>query len=355
MKKTVSAEKLNNENRAVRSYMIDMIIMLVVNVVIAVYTYGFRAAVSVICSVLAAVATETIGYTVFMKKKPERIVDLSAVFTGLAIALVLPSSAPWWLSVIGSVFAIAVAKLPFGNAVSSPFVPAAVGISFLTVSYPDLFFTYPSLSIGSLNAVTNSENFIAGTSLAQMLSQSKSIGTNILHVLDVFVGRIPGPMGASCLILMVGTLIYMLIRRQSGFVTTLSFIAVCAVMALLFPRVLTGRLYSLLMELSAGYLFFSAVFFISDPVTSPQTLWGRVLYGACAGLLTMIFRYVGFFEEGVCFVIIIMNAVSDVFDRIGISIAKKTKKDNRKQLKRSPNQKAKPRRARNEGGILDHE
>lgn len=321
-------EKLELENKTVRSYMIDMLIMLVIVAVVAVYTYGVRAIEIIALTVVSAVAFEAIGYALFMRTKPERLLDLSAAFTGLAIALAVPSSAPLWLAPLAALFAIGVAKLPFGNATSTPFVPAAAGIAFISVSYPDLMFTYPSLSIGSLTAPIYGEEFVSGTSLAQMLSQSKSIGTNILNVLDVLVGRIPGPIGASCLILMLGTFIYMLIRKHPGFITTASFLAACSVMSVLFPRVLTGRTYSLLMEMSAGLLFFAAVFFISDPVTSPKNQLGKVLYGAVAGIATMLFRYFGQFEDGVCFVVLIMNALSPMFDKWGVQLGTKIQQNN---------------------------
>ena len=301
----------------VRSYMIDMLIMLAAAAVVAVYTYGVRALWSIVLSVIAAVATEAIGYIAFMKQNPTKIADLSAIFTGVAVALALPSSAPFWLAPAGAAFAIAVAKLPFGDTTTAPFVPAAVGIGFVTLSYPTIVFKYPSLAIGKLTASINGTNFVEGTSLAQMLTQSRSIGTNILNVLDVFVGRIPGPMGASCLILMIGTFFYLVIRKQSGAITTFSFILTCAIFAFLFPRVLTGRLYSVLMELGAGLLFYCAVFFMSDPATNPSTNLGKVLYGVTGGILAMILRRVGAYEDSVIFVVLIMNAISDVFDGFG--------------------------------------
>lgn len=305
----------------VRSFMMDMIIMLLATAVVAVYTYGIRALWTIILSVLAAVLTEAVAYIVFMKKNPTRIADLSAIFTGLAVALALPSSAPFWLAPIGSIFAIAVAKIPFGDTTTTPFVPAAVGIGFVTLSYPTLVFAYPNLAIGKLTEVSTSSTFVPATSLAQMLTQSKSIGTNILNVLDIFVGRIPGPMGASCLILMIGTFIYLVIRRQSGALVTFSYILTCAVLAFLFPRIMTGRMYSVLMELGAGLLFYCGVFFLSDPATSPKTNPGRILYGVVAGILTMILRRVGTYEESVIFVVLIVNALSDIFDGLAEKIA----------------------------------
>ena len=334
----------------VRSYMIDMLIMLAAAAVVAVYTYGVRALWSIVLSVIAAVATEAIGYIAFMKQNPTKIADLSAIFTGVAVALALPSSAPFWLAPAGAAFAIAVAKLPFGDTTTAPFVPAAVGIGFVTLSYPTIVFKYPSLAIGKLTASINGTNFVEGTSLAQMLTQSRSIGTNILNVLDVFVGRIPGPMGASCLVLMIGTFFYLVIRKQSGAITTFSFIMTCAIFAFLFPRVLTGRLYSVLMELGAGLLFYCAVFFMSDPATNPNTNLGKVLYGVTGGILAMILRRVGAYEDSVIFVVLIMNAISYVFDGFGETLRLLIK--NKGKLPKTEKQ---PRRKKAEPDLTDEE
>lgn len=361
--RTENPEKLNTENRSVRSYMIDMVIMLVVVAVVAVYTYGSRAIFTIVLTLVSTLGTEALGYVVFKRENPKRLCDLSAVFTGLAIALAVPSSAPLWMAPVGGVFAIAVAKLPFGNATSTPFVPAAAGIAFLAVSYPDLMFTYPSLSIGPLDVVTNGEGFVAGTSIAQMLDSSKSIGTSVLNVLDVFVGRVSGPMGASCFILMIATFVYMLIRRHPGSIATAGYIGVCSVMAVLFPRVLTGRTYSLLMELSAGMLIYAAVFFISDPITSPKKQLGKLLYGVVAGIMTMLFRYFGDVECAACFVVLIMNAISPLFDVWGQKLGDVIQQKNKistppyqiKKRKHGIIVEVSDDEESDEGGILDHE
>ncbi len=304
-----------------RSYMIDMLIMLAIIAVVAIYTYGGRALLCILLSILAAIATEIIAYIAFMNRNPDRLADLSAIFTGFVVALALPSTAPLWLAPVASALAIAIGKLPFGHAASTPFVPAAVGLGLVTLSHPTLVYTYPNLSIGELSGSMFKDGFVQGTSLAEMLQQSKAIGTNVLNVLDVFVGRIPGPMGASCLILMIGALLYLVIRKQPGVVASFSFLITCAIFAFLFPRVWTGRMYSVLMELSAGLLFYSALFFVADPLTGPKTNPGRILYGICGGLLTMILRRVGTYEESVIYVVLLMNATSDIYDDIGATIS----------------------------------
>ena len=316
-----------------RSYMIDMLIMLIIISIVAIYTYGFRALICIMLSIIAAIVVETIGYIAFMKRNPERLADLSAIFTGFVVALALPSTAPLWLAPLASALAIAIGKLPFGNASSTPFIPAAVGLGLVTLSHPALVYTYPDLSIGDLSVPMTSDEFIAGTSLAQMLQQSTSIGTNILNVIDVFVGRVTGPMGASCTIILVGALIYIIIRKQPGVAAALSFVITCAVFAFLFPRIWTGRMYSVIMELSAGLLLYSAIFFVADPITGPNTTGGRIFYGFFGGLLTMILRRVGTYEESIIFVLLLMNATSDIYDAIPEKIAPliKSKKSSKKK------------------------
>ncbi len=333
--------KTTQENKQIRSYMIDMLIMLTAVTVVAVYHNGFRALLMIALSILMAVACEA-SVDLIRKRKPERLSDLSAVFTGAAIALMLPASAPMWLAPLGSAFAILVVKLPFGNAKTSLFVPAAAGFAFLSLTYKKLVFTYPSVSFDMNNVAMTDSDFVAGSSTAYMLSQRTSIGTSVLDVLNLFVGKVPGPMGTTCLFVMIGLFIYMLIRHSSEWITSASFIAACSILAVLFPRVLTGRSISLVMELSAGMLFFAAIFFISDPATSPKEQMSRVLYGLAAGILTMIFRYFGAFEEGVCFVVIIMNALSTYFETLGqkLNNAISAKNDGKKSTNTSSNDKS---------------
>jgi len=350
--KELNKQKVKEENKQVRAYMTDMLVMLSATMIIAVFHYGFRCLLMVATSIIAAVLCESC-VDLAKKRTPQRIGDLSAVFTGAAIALMLPASAPMWLAPIGSIFAIAVAKLPFGNAKTSLFVPAAAGFAFLSLSYRELVFTYPSVNFDMSGIVTGEEGFISGISVANMLSQKTSIGTGIINVIDLFIGRVAGPVGTSCIFVMFGLFLYMLIRRSSEWITSASFLAACSILAVIFPRVLTGRSISLVMELSSGMLFFAAIFFISDPVTSPKDQLSRVLYGFAGGLLTMIFRYFGAFEEGVCFVIIIMNALSTYFDTLG---EKLNNYINSKDTKSKPQKSKKNKKAKDtpktEGGYI---
>ena len=332
--------------------MIDMIIMLLCVTVVSVYTFGIRVIWSVLLSIITAIFVEIISYLIFMNKNPTKLADLSTIATGMLVALALPSTAPLWLAPLGSAVAIAVAKVPFGHAGTTPFVPAAVGIGFITLSY-DSVFTYPDIAL---------KLSTGGVSVAQMLVQGKSIGTNVLQVLDLFVGRVPGPMGATCLLVLIGCLLFLTIRKYDGAISSFSFVLTCVIFALLFPRVMTGRNYSILMELSAGLLLYSAVFFVSDPVTSPTTKRGKILYGIFGGLLTMILRRVGSYEEPVIFAVLIMNAMSGAFDSLGeqLGLLFKSKKNKPKKAKVKKTEelpqeetKAEPEAPLTEGGVAN--
>jgi electron transport complex protein RnfD len=311
------------EMKMTRSYSIDMIIILAACAAVGTTLYGARLLLTVFVSLATALLTETAASYIFRRSKPEMIGDLSDVVTGLIIALILPVSAPVWMAAAGSFFAVACIKLPFGDAVTTPFVPAAAGGAFLSLCFKEFFFTYPSVNIGNKYAMTGTSGFVSGTSVAQMLDASRSIGTTVIDVFDIFVGRVPGPAGATCLFVMIGGFLYLLMRRPKEWIVSAAFIATCSIMAVLFPRVLSGRSVSLLMEISSGLLFFSAVILLPDPATAPKSQTGKVIYGFAAAVLTMLFRYFGGYEDGVLFVVLMMNAVSVPVDRLGNSIEQK--------------------------------
>ena len=175
------------EMKMTRSYSIDMIIILAACAAVGTTLYGARLLLTVFVSLATALLTETAASYIFRRSKPEMIGDLSDVVTGLIIALILPVSAPVWMAAAGSFFAVACIKLPFGDAVTTPFVPAAAGGAFLSLCFKEFFFTYPSVNIGNKYAMTGTSGFVSGTSVAQMLDASRSIGTTVIDVFDIFI------------------------------------------------------------------------------------------------------------------------------------------------------------------------
>lgn len=305
---SASAEQIRTPSeKEFRSYIVSTLLMLLAPAVMAFYYYRWRALALLAVSMLTAVLCDALG-TAMMRRRPG-IDTVYAALTGAMIALLLPASAPLWLPVAGSAFAIIAAKLPFGSAQKTPFIPAAAGVAFLCVCWPELVFTYPVIDNTIPTAAVGSADFVQGASFASMLKVHNSIDGNILSYFNAVIGRAPGPMGATCMLVMFGVAIAFFIFHSSLWLSSAGFVAVCSVCAVLFPRILTGRKLSLTMEISAGMLVFTALFLLPNPATLPKSHIQRLLYGMSAGAVCMLLRYFGAYEEGACFAVLLMNAV----------------------------------------------
>lgn len=301
-----------------RSLQLDLLTMLAVPSLSSWYFYGLVAIRLICVSVITCVLCELIGRSIL--KQAPTVTDLSAVVTGILIALLLPANAPVWLPVIGGIFATVVAKLPFGSVEKLPFSPAAAGFAFLTICFPKVIFDYPHIS-----AFSTALSSTSSVSLASMLAQNTSVSLRSVKALDILIGNFPGPMGASCIIVLVGSAIYLLIRRTNLFITTAGFLSGVTLMAICFPRV-TNLVASLVLEICAGYMLFAAIFLITEHSTQPSHPLSRLLYGFTAGVSCMLMRRFGTFEECACFAVLIINAVWPVADKAFINMINKRKK-----------------------------
>ncbi len=290
-------KRIKIENRSYIEYML----MLLAPAIVSWYYYGANALRLLLAGIVSAVLFELIAVTV-MKRDKQSVFDFSSAFTGAAIAMMLPATASTGLLVMGVAFAIFAVKIPFGSVFKLPFVPAAAGMAFLSVCFPAEVFTFPVIG-------TTAESFEVGTSLAAMLQAGGSQHLNMLRVLSIMSGNVAGPMGTCCAAALIGCCAFFLILKPKKLCNVIGFVAVCAVFAFLFPRGSFGRMTSLFMELCAGTLLFSGIFFATDPATSPKHPLLRFIYGAFAGLACMIVRYFGAFEDGACFGILLANAL----------------------------------------------
>ena len=297
-------KRIKIENRSYLEYML----MLLAPAIVSWYYYGANALRLLFVGIASAVIFELIAVLV-MKRDKNSLLDLHCVFTGAALAMMLPATANSGLLIAGTAFAVFVAKIPFGSTMKTPFVPAAAAMAFLSVCFPSEVFAFPTVS-------ATPETFEAGTSLAAMLQAGGSQHLNMLRALSIFSGNVPGPMGTCCAAALIGCCAFFLFLKPKRLCNVAGFIAACAVLALLFPRGSFGRLNSLFMELCAGTLLFTAIFFATDPATSPKHPLTRFAYGAFAGTLCMLMRYFGAFEDGSCFGILLANAFWPIADSL---------------------------------------
>lgn len=284
-----------------RRIMTDYSIMLSAPIIVGMFSHGIKVLIAVFLGVFTCAVCGKIAEKLLKVKFPLR--DFSPFFLGACTALLLPATSPWWLVVAASAFAMVVCVVPFGSANDAPFVPPAAAFCFAVLCWKDITFDYSE----------------TGNSVTMLLSQGNSIGENIAAVLEVLVGNIPSAMGTGSALALFGALIFLVIRRPKDSISSLTFILAVIVMALLFPRVGTGRFISLIMELCGGMMIFSAVFFMSYPSILPTRLMPRAIWGFVSGVICMLIRYVGAFEETAVFGILIACAIADFFDKLPLT------------------------------------
>ena len=345
-RKKYSNDDLIRKTDPLYRYSLDTIIMMAPLLIAGCYLNGYNALRVAFWGIFSAVISEFAACKIM--KKDSTVGDLSAAATGLAISLMLPAVCPSYVPIIGSAFAVLVAKIPFGGARRAPFVPAAAGFAFLCVCFPEAVFTYAPITVGTASPLFGSENFVSATSFGEMLSYGKSVNLNELEIYSILGGVNPGPMGTTCMVALIGSAVYLLAKRPKKLAVSLSFILACTVMAALFPRVNAGVLTSIFMELSSGTLVFAALILVHNPVSAPRKLLPSMLYGFCAGIVCMLIRYFGKYNEGACFSILIMNAVapavSDYYELIKRNLGE------RKALKQAAAKDKKQAKLESEGG-----
>ena len=290
-------------NVSTRSLMHDVIIALTPAIVVSVLFYGWSELLILAVSVASCVLFEW-AITKYMLKAPSTIGDMSAVVTGLLLAMNLPSTTPWWVVFIGALVSIGVAKMTFGGIGQNPFNPAITGRVFLLISFPTYMtdWTVPQGFIHSSDAVS-------GATLLGRYAEGgveAVAGTDYLNTLFLNIGGSAGEI--STLALLVG-FAYLLVRKVIKPWITLSIFATIAVFSGIFwmvdPSTYTDPLFNLL----TGGVVLGACFMATDYVTSPMSNLGGVIYGIGIGLLVMLIRYFGAYPEGMSFAILIMNMV----------------------------------------------
>ena len=295
-------------NTDTRRIMLDVIIALIPAVIVGVINFGIAILLPIATSVASAVFFEW-GYRKFMKK-PDSIGDLTAVLTGLLMAMTMPPQTPWWMPIIGTFFAIVVVKQLYGGLGKNFLNPALAGRAFLMASY----------------AVVMGSVVVDGVSTATPLSYMYAGEANPYTVGQMFLGTIPGAMGeASALALLAGGL-YLIWKKVISWRIPVGFIGAVAVLTLIGGHAGYSNVDWMLQNLFAGGLFLGAFFMATDYATSPVTLNGQLVYGVGCGVLTVLIRYFGGFPEGVSYAILIMNlcawAIDKAFRRYQFGVTK---------------------------------
>lgn len=262
-----------------------------------IYNFGFRALVLILVTIASCVASEWVFEKVVHKKST--VCDLSAVVTGLLLALNLPSTLPYWQAILGGVFAIIVVKMLFGGLGQNFMNPALGARCFLLISFT-----------GSMTSFTY-DGVTGATPLAQ-LKAGESVDT-----MRMLLGTIPGTIGETSVIAILIGAIFLILMGVIDLRIPGTYIVTFAVFTMLFG----GHGFDwnfVVAELCGGGLMLGAFFMATDYVTSPITPAGKIVFGITLGVLTGIFRLFGASAEGVSYAIIFSNLLVPLIEKVTV-------------------------------------
>lgn len=279
--------------------MLDVIIALLPATVMGVVIFGLRALAVIAACVGSAVISEFVFNLIV--KKEQTVDDLSAVITGLLLALNLHANAPIWQCVIGSVFAIIVVKCLFGGLGCNFANPAITARVFLLIAFSG------TLAGGAVPKLSSQPELVTGATPLAVIKE----GGELPSMLDMLLGLRGGAIGETCIAALIVGFLYLVIRRVIHFETPLIFIGTVFVLSLIADNSFSAAIYQVL----SGGLVLGAVFMATDYVTTPITRTGKMIFAFGCGLITFLIRYFGAYPEGVSFSILIMNILSPYIEK----------------------------------------
>jgi len=304
--------------------MFDVIIGLVPAMAMAGYYFRIRALVLIFTCVVSAVVTEWLCNVIGKKANPlESLGDLSAVVTGIILALSVPPGLPFWVAIIGSSFAIAIGKMVFGGLGANIFNPAMAGRAFLSACFGILMTTWAvPATIDTTMPQIAADNTVNARTQATPLAWSKNAiktktaaGVVNRQLEDTFTGEVGGCLGeTSAMALLIGG-IYLLIRKTINIHIPLAVSISAFVFASIGYLINSEAYISPLVHLTSGGMLLCVFFIATDPVTAPLTTKGMWIFGVGVGGIIMLIRIVGEYPEGVMYAILLMNAVTPLIDR----------------------------------------
>jgi electron transport complex protein RnfD len=283
--------------------------------IFGVVSFGLPALLNILVSVISAAAAESLFRVI--TKQENRIRDLSALVTGLLLALVLPPTTPLWMTALGAVFAVVVAKEFFGGLGANVFNPALIGRAFLLMSFPKEITTW-ARPLGFGTALTDAvsgptplETFKLGGGMAAVGTEALGLGSSgyWTTMQGLFAGNHGGCTGETSILLILAGAVFLLAKKTIDWRAPAAMIVSALILS---PVLGIDPLFSIL----SGGLVFGAVFMATDYVSAPLTAKGKLIFGCGAGIIAVLIRKFGNYPEGVSYGILIMNAATPFLNRL---------------------------------------
>ncbi len=327
---------------SVQRMMIDVLIALMPVVLFACIQNGWSGIYVILISIATMLITELVCHMLIKWPVGMKIKELfskdgfarvknqytinnftAPLISALVYALIMPAGCNGYVVFIGALFGILIGKMIFGGLGSNIFNPAATGRVFVGVCFGSkLVYGQGGVDVSA-----------SGTPLAIIKGNLGMLGNALSEysLLDLFLGQVPGSMGEVCALLILLGGIYLFVRRSADIRAFLSMVGSFAIITLTVSittyfiwtnqehsaEIMSWNIFDMFMfEMLSGGLLFGAVFMITDPVTSPTTKFGRIVFGTMAGVITALIRYCGAYPEGVAFSILIANMFAPAIDHL---------------------------------------
>ena len=285
---------------SVQNIMRDVIIALSPAAIASVVFFGLKALLIISLCVASAVVSEFLFNLI--AKKEQTVGDLSAIVTGLILALSLPAKTEIWQCIVGSAFAIIVVKCLFGGIGCNFANPAVTARVMLLASFA-------AVGGGTATKFTSAELVATATPLEIIKTD---VHTELPSLLDMFIGNRAGAIGETCAIALILGFVYLVVRKVINWEIPVIFAGSVFVLALIIEGSFNLALYQLL----GGGLLIGAIFMATDYVTSPINRLGKMVFALGCGILTVVFRFFSSMPEGVSYAILIMNILSPYIEKL---------------------------------------
>jgi len=307
---TISSSPHVHSKTTTQTIMRDVLIALLPALIGSVVFFGFRSLLVTLVSASACVFFEWAWCK--LRKIPCKTYDLSAVVTGVLLAFVCPVTIPYWTIILGDFFAIIVVKMLFGGLGRNIVNPALAGRAFM-FSWPVLMSTWVKVGFENAAGLLSTADAVTAATPLAALHQGQMCEEPISAL---FWGNVGGCIGETSAALLLVGFVYLLARKVITARIPLSYIGTVAVITFLFPMG-NAPIDWMLAQIFGGGLMLGAIFMATDYVTSPLTKLGQIVYGIGCGVITVLIRYFGGYNEGVSYAILCMNCCVVLLDRIG--------------------------------------
>jgi electron transport complex protein RnfD len=313
--------------------MLKVLLALVPGIIAYVWVYGGGILVSLTLATITALAAEAALLKIRQRPIQLFLMDMSAVVTAWLLALALPPLAPWWLVIVGTFFAIVIAKQLYGGLGYNPFNPAMVGYAVLLISFPLIMTKWPAplllaqhplsfidqlhfIFINVLPAEIKVDAITSATPLDYLKTQLM-----LKHeVANITQAPIFGKYGAKGGEIVTGAYLlgglYLLQQRIISWHLPTAFLGALALISLSFYVIDPAHFANPLFHLMSGASLLCAFFIITDPVSGPTTPKGKLYFAAGVGILTYLIRVYGGYPDGVAFAVLLMNMCVPLIDAL---------------------------------------